>query len=137
MTPHDNNKHNTNTKHDNVNINIDHNISQDNKSEQPIKEVKSQEQIKDEVIKNAQNKYNISQKEVMQHHEKEVNDKTQKEVQKQDTNQTPVQNKSSQNMNELPETGQNNNQSGLIASIITLLGGISLFARRKNKKEKE
>ena len=87
-----------------------------------MKNVQLQKQIKDQVITQIQQKYNISQKEVMQKHEKEVNQKTQEKVKQ-------------QNISELPETGNSTNiQNILISSLIAVLGLSNVLLGRRKKK---
>jgi len=121
---HSNGSNNTiNNKYDNnYKNNLNNNVLIKKQNESPLKNVQSQEQIKDQVITQIQQKYNISQKEVMQKHEKEINQKTQEKVKQ-------------QNINELPKTGNSTNtQNGLISSLIAVLGLSSILLGRRKKK---
>lgn len=97
--------------------------SESSNMESIVSNVKHQEEIKENVINELKHKYNISQKEVMQNHEKEVNHITQDRITK------------DQSINELPQTGESS-KAGLWASMLALLGGMTLLTRRKNKKKK-
>ena len=85
--------------------------------------IQHHDQIRENIIDELKNKYNIPREKVINDHEKEVRHLMQNRIM------------NDQHLNELPETGESDSKSGLWASVIALLGGLTLLSRRKNKKE--
>lgn len=84
----------------------------------------SQKEIKQQVIKNLQAKYDKPEKEIIAQHKDEIKSQTKDQVKQQ-----------KQQMNELPKTGQENSNSGLIASLLAAMGLSGILLRKRNKKE--